>query len=31
LVLDIDGNQDVDRVFRAIVQGLDRESRRHHD
>jgi adenylate kinase len=31
LVLDIDGNQDVDRVFRAIVQGLDRERRRHQD
>ena len=28
LVLDINGDQDVDRVFRAIVKGLDRERRR---
>jgi adenylate kinase len=27
LVLDINGDQDVDRVFRAIVEGLDRERR----
>jgi adenylate kinase len=27
LVLDVDGNQEIDRVFRAIVQGLDREVR----
>lgn len=27
LVLDINGNQDVDQVFRAIVKGLDRERR----
>jgi adenylate kinase len=27
LVLDINGDQDVDRVFRAIVKGLDRERR----
>ena len=31
LVLDINGNQDVERVFRSIVQGLDRERGRHHD
>jgi adenylate kinase len=31
LVLDINGNQDVERVFRSIVQGLARERRRHHD
>jgi adenylate kinase len=31
LVLDINGNQDVDRVFRAILKGLDRERRRRHD
>ena len=31
LVLDIDGNQDVKGVFRSIVQGLDRERRRHND
>jgi adenylate kinase len=31
LVLDINGDQDVDRVFRAIVEGLDRELRRGHD
>jgi adenylate kinase len=31
LVLDINGNQDVDRVFRAIVKGLDGERRRRHD
>lgn len=27
LVLDIDGDQDVDEVFREIVEGLDRERR----
>lgn len=31
LVLDVNGNQDVDRVFRAIVKGLDRQRRSHHD
>ena len=31
LVIDVNGNQDVDRVFRAIVKGLDREHRRLHD
>jgi adenylate kinase len=31
LVLDINGDQDVDRVCRAIVEGLDRELRRRHD
>jgi adenylate kinase len=31
LVLDINGDQDVDRVFRAIVEALDREGRRRHD
>jgi len=31
LVLDINGNQDVDRVFRAIVKGLDRDRRRARD
>jgi adenylate kinase len=31
LVLDINGNQDVDQVFRAIVKGLDHERRRRHD
>jgi adenylate kinase len=31
LVLDINGNQGVDRVFRAIVKGLDGERRRRHD
>jgi adenylate kinase len=31
LVLDVNGDQDVDRVFRAIVEGLDRERRRGHD
>ena len=31
LVLDINGDQDVDRVFRAIVEGLDRERRRRLD
>jgi adenylate kinase len=30
LVLDINGNQDVERVFRSIVRGLDRERRRRH-
>jgi adenylate kinase len=30
LVLHINGNQDVERVFRSIEQGLDRERRRHH-
>jgi len=28
LVLDVNGDQDVDEVFRAIVKGLDRERRR---
>ena len=31
LVIDVNGNQDVDRVFRAIVKGLDRQHRRLHD
>jgi adenylate kinase len=31
LVLDVNGDQDVDRVFRAIVEGLDRERLRGHD
>jgi adenylate kinase len=31
LVLDVNGGQDVDRVFRAIVEGLDRERLRGHD
>ena len=31
LVIDVNGNQDVDRVFRAIVKGLDREHRRLDD
>jgi adenylate kinase len=31
LVLDVNGNQDVDLVFSAIVEGLDRERRRARD
>ena len=31
LVLDVNGNQDVERVFRSVVQGLDRERRRRHE
>jgi hypothetical protein len=31
LVLDINGDQDVERVFRAIVEGLDHARRHRHD